>query len=326
MIKIKKLLATVAIGLFTVSAIGCSMIAKTPEAIQNTVLAKVEDQTITKGDVDEIASYYLNQYGEDYDTNEELAETVKSIRLQSIDMLVEEKVLELKATELNLLPTDEEVKAEVDTYLENQKVSLGGEEKFTAALTEANLTLEGYTETLTKSIRMQLISNKVIEDMFKDIKTEDSAIETYYNENTDMFITADVSHILVADEALAKELKAKIDAGEDFAELAKTNSTDAASAVEGGSLGNVSFGNSGFVQEFVDGMISLKEKGGITDPVKSQHGYHIIKVENVKTSTLDESKDTIKTTLENEEKNTIYNDNIDKWEKEYKVKKYENRL
>lgn len=326
MIKIKKLVATATITLFAFSAIGCSMIAKTPEGIKKTVLAKVNNETITRADVDEIADSYLAQYGEDYENNEELKDTVKSVRLQALDMLVEEKMFILKGTELNLLPTDEEVKTNTDAYLESLKTSLGGEEAFTAALEEAGLTLEAYTETLTNSMRTQSIQNNVIEDMFKDIKVEDSALETYYNENLESFRTADVSHILVADEALAKELKAKIDAGEDFATLAKENSTDTASATEGGSLGNVSFGNSGFVEAFVEGMKSVGEKGGVTEPIKSDYGYHIIKVENVKASTFEDSKATILTTLENEEKSNLYNTNIEKWEKEYKIKRYENRL
>ena len=64
----------------------------------------------------------------------------------------------------------------------------------------------------------------------------------------------------------------------------------------------------------------------ISEPVKSKWGYHIIKVENVKVATLEESKESIVTTLENEQKSTLYYDSIKQWEKDYNVKKYENRL
>ena len=75
----------------------------------------------------------------------------------------------------------------------------------------------------------------------------------------------------------------------------------------------------------MDGVRSLKD-GGISEPIKSNYGYHIIKVENVKVATLEESKESIVTTLENEQKSTLYYDSIKQWEKDYKVKKYENRL
>lgn len=339
MVKIKKLVAAAAISIFAFSAIGCSMIAKTPEGIKKTVLAKVEGTNITRADVDEIADPYLEQNvwqhthedGEVHDhsedeNNPELAAVIKDVRMQALEMLIEEKIFNLKATELNLIPTDEEVKEQTDAYIESLKTSMGGEEAFTKALEEAGLTLEEYNKDLTKSVKNQIIQTKVIEDMFKDIKVEDSELETYYNENIESFKTADVSHILVDSEDLAKELIAKINAGEDFAELAKANSTDTASAVEGGSLGNVNYGNSGFVQEFVDGMKALGDEGGISEPVKSQHGYHIIKVENVVSKTFEESKETIRATLENKEKNALYAETLEKWKEEYKVKTYENRL
>lgn len=340
MVKIKKLVAAAAISIFAFSAIGCSMIAKTPEGIKNTVLAKVEGTNITRADVDEIADPYLEQYvwthtgaeGEVHDHSEEekndaeLAATAKDVRLQALDLLVEEAMFTLKATELNLLPTDEEVQEQTDAHIASLKESMGGEEEFATALEESELTLEEYTETLKVSIKNQLIQTNVLEDMFKDIKVEDSEIETYYNENIESFKTADVSHILVDSEELAKELIAKINAGEDFAELAKANSTDTASATEGGSLGNVNYGNSGFVQEFVDGMKALGDEGGISEPIKSDYGYHIIKVENVAAQTLEEAKETIKTTLETEKKNTLYAESLEKWKEEYNVKTYENRL
>jgi len=325
LIKIKRLIATAALSLFAFSAVGCSIIAKTPEAIQKTVLAKVQGQEITRGDVDEIAEYYLLQYGEDYDTNEELADTVKSIRTQALSMLVEEKILELKATELELLPTDEEVTEEVNTYIENLKTSLGGDNEFNTALEEAGYTLESYTETLMTSRKMQLISDKVMEYIFKDIAVDDAAVETYYNKNIDAFTTGDVSHILVSDETLANEIREKALNGEDFAKLAKEYSEDNGTAEKGGSLGSVSFASTTYLTEFMDGVRSLKD-GGISEPVKSKYGYHIIKVENVKVATLEESKESIVTTLENEQKSTLYYDSIKQWEKDYNVKKYENRL
>jgi len=94
---------------------------------------------------------------------------------------------------------------------------------------------------LTKVIAISLIAasvlalnpisaNAVQDDILKDITVIDDEIQTYYNENKDNEFTvgagATVAHILVANEETAKSLKAKLDAGADFATLAKENSLD----------------------------------------------------------------------------------------------------
>jgi parvulin-like peptidyl-prolyl isomerase len=76
---------------------------------------------------------------------------------------------------------------------------------------------------------------------------------------------------------LAQEIEQKLASGEDFAALAATYSDDTGSAKEGGELGWYSKGE-GLVQEFEDVALSLAV-GAISDPVKTQFGYHIIQVE-----------------------------------------------
>ncbi|MFS8039072.1 peptidylprolyl isomerase [Xanthobacter sp. AM11] len=82
-------------------------------------------------------------------------------------------------------------------------------------------------------------------------------------------------HILVDDEAKAKDIAKKAKAGEDFVKLAKENSKD--SAEDGGDLGY--FTKEQMVPEFAEAAFKL-EKGQVSDPVKSQFGWHIIKVED----------------------------------------------
>lgn len=325
MTKIKKILAAGALSIFAFSAVGCNMIAKTPEAINNTVLAKVSGEKITKGEVDEIAGPYLSQYGEDYDTNTELADTVKQIRTQALNLLVEEKMMTLKAEELGLLPTQEEIDAKVSEYLETMKTNYGGEEGFNTALEQAKLTLEGYTETLKKSMKSQLITEKVTDDLFKDIAATDEEIKTYYDENKESFKEATVAHILIKDEAKAKEIRERAAKGEDFATLAKEYSEDTGTKENGGSLGTVAYNSTQYVAEFMEGVRATKNNE-ISEPIKSDYGYHIIKVTDYKEKNLEESKESIKSTLENQKKNELYTSTIEQWKKDYKVKTYEDRL
>lgn len=104
-----------------------------------------------------------------------------------------------------------------------------------------------------------------------------------------------VEHILVEKEADAKALTAQIKAGANFEEIAKAKSKDPGSAPNGGDLGWVS--DKALVPEFSKAMVQLK-KGQITDkPVKTQYGWHIIKVDDVrdvKAPTMEEMKDQLK--------------------------------
>jgi peptidyl-prolyl cis-trans isomerase C len=89
-----------------------------------------------------------------------------------------------------------------------------------------------------------------------------------------------VRHILLKDEDDAKEVLQELKAKGDFAALARRNSIDVSSGKNGGSLGWINEGM--FVPEFFDAVTKLP-KGAISDrPVKSEFGWHIIKVENTR--------------------------------------------
>jgi peptidyl-prolyl cis-trans isomerase C len=86
-------------------------------------------------------------------------------------------------------------------------------------------------------------------------------------------------HILVETEAQAKDMIAKIKAGQKFEDLAKANSKDG-SAANGGDLDWASPAN--YVADFSNAMVALK-KGEVTEnPVKSQFGYHVIKLDDIR--------------------------------------------
>ncbi len=107
------------------------------------------------------------------------------------------------------------------------------------------------------------------------------------------------AHILVADEAKAKDLKAQIDGGADFAELAKANSSDG-SAASGGDLGW--FGVGMMVKPFEDAVVKM-QPGQVSDPVQTQFGWHIIKLEETRPAavpTLDEVKAELSNELQNQ--------------------------
>lgn len=83
------------------------------------------------------------------------------------------------------------------------------------------------------------------------------------------------AHILVKDESKAKELLAKINAGESFSDLAKRHSL-CPSGKKGGDLGW--FGKGQMVKPFEDACFGGAQKGATVGPVKTDFGWHLIKV------------------------------------------------
>lgn len=327
--KIKKLIAVVAILTIAASTMGCKMIEKTPEAIQKTVLATVGNEKITKADLDkQVAPQLKQQFGEDYATNAKVKDQVKQAKTQGLTGLVNQSILLQKATELNLKPSDDEINKQIDETMSGYKAQYPEEGQFEDALKQAGLT----EDELKDSIKKGIIMNAVQQDIVKDITVTDEDVQADYDKNKDTKYSvgagATVAHILVADEDTAKKLKAKLDAGGDFATLAKENSTDPGSKDKGGSLGFVAYNSTQLVPEFIEGFKNLKE-GEVSGPVKSQYGYHIIKATELKTAAvtpLDQVKDEIKQTLLQQKQKDSVTSKIEEWKTELKVKTNEDQL
>jgi len=166
--------------------------------------------------------------------------------------LVHEKVLSKK-----FKVTDKEI----DKEIENLKEMYGVQYDLAVQ--------QNGEEAIRNMVKLDLLRQKAA---MEDIKVSDEELKKYYNEYKPK---VKASHILVDDEKTAKEIKAKLEKGEDFAKLAKEYSKDTASAQNGGDLGW--FGPGKMVEEFEKAAYALKV-GEVSDPVKTQFGYHIIKV------------------------------------------------
>lgn len=128
----------------------------------------------------------------------------------------------------------------------------------------------------------------------------DADLRTAYDKNKNTYVVPEkrhASHILIAaskddaaDKKLADDVYAQAKAGKDFAQLAKQYSKDPGSAEKGGDLGWAD--RSTFVGPFTDALFSMKE-GEIRPPVKTQYGYHIIRLDGIqvgKTKTFEEAR------------------------------------
>ena len=131
--------------------------------------------------------------------------------------------------------------------------------------------------------RLNLARTKLLMEQFLQAEAKaavtDAAMRKVYDEAVGQMSKEPevrARHILVETEDEAKTLLAELKKGADFAELAKTKSKDPGSA-DGGDLGY--FTKDQMVPEFSEVAFKL-DKGALSDPVKSQFGWHIIKVED----------------------------------------------
>jgi parvulin-like peptidyl-prolyl isomerase len=140
-----------------------------------------------------------------------------------------------------------------------------------------------------KSYRDALITRtaevNVLQNAVGNVKTDDAAVQQFYDENKDTFAETCVRHILVDSKAKADAIRAQLVSGGDFAALAKAQSIDTGSAPQGGDLG---CDISQFVQEFQQAATSLP-LNEISQPVQTQFGFHLIQVTKRDTRPLDDT-------------------------------------
>ena len=159
----------------------------------------------------------------------------------------------------------------------------------------------GYDKNPTVKKRMedmqkQIIIQSYMESKAKDLVT-DAELKKAYDEKvktTSGVEEVKARHILVKTEEEAKKISESLKKGEDFEKLARELSTDKGSGAQGGDLGW--FTKDKMVAEFADAAFALK-KGGISAPVKSGFGWHVIKLEDrrtVKAATFEESKEELR--------------------------------
>jgi len=131
-------------------------------------------------------------------------------------------------------------------------------------------------------IRNKLLMETLLQNVGKEALTPEATKKVYDDAAKQMGGEQEVHarHILVPSEDEAKAILVEIKKGTDFAELAKQKSKDPGAAAEGGDLGY--FTKDQMVPEFAEVAFKL-DKGQVSDPVKTQFGWHIIKVEDKRT-------------------------------------------
>ncbi|MFL0269552.1 peptidylprolyl isomerase [Candidatus Clostridium radicumherbarum] len=328
---IRKAVAAALIGVIAVASVGCNMVTKTESGIKKSPVAKFNNVTITKGDLDErmvsVLAQFKSQYGDNFLSNSTYKDQYVQQEKTMLDNMIIEKILLQKANDLKVAPKDD---AEKKTLTDNKMAEL--KKNYTEdQIKQSGFT--GYTDPKLISYAGDIaIMDKVYAAITKDVTVDDKAVSDYYAANPLQFTEKPdqihVAHILVATEDAAKKVKDRLDKGEDFAKVAKEVSTDTGSKDNGGDLGTVPYLNSGLDTDFMTAATALKD-GAISGPVKTQFGYHIIKCiknETYPVKKLDAVKDDIKKQLLADAQSKKYSDTITQWKTDAKITYYDNNL
>lgn len=226
-----------------------------------------------------------------YARQNQLSQINPLIAQQIFQQLLTEKIIYAKAEQDSITIKEDEVGKELEYRIKNMVEQVGSEKKveevYGMSIGKIKILLK---EDLVKKMKSDKLKRKKFQGL---IKVSDKEVTEFYAKYKDSLPPAkeeyELAHIYMqrkvtdAEKKLAKEKAQKIldslKQGADFSELAKRNSDDTQSAINGGDLG---FSKKGvFVKEFEEALYSLNV-GGISDVVETEYGYHIIKLNEKK--------------------------------------------
>jgi foldase protein PrsA len=282
-------------------------------------VATVDGEEITKQELDELTSrvkltYEANQR----EFPKAGSPEYQALQAQAVAFLVQRIEYEREADKLKITVSDKEVDERIAKV--KKDVFKGNEAAFTKQLKGQGYTLESFKV----DVRAQILSEKLFNNVSKDVKVSASDIDKYYAQNKANYTTPEsrqVRHILVKTKAEATKIYDQLRAGANFAAIAKQKSLDPGSKDRGGEL-TISKGQT--VAPFEQTAFLLPVKS-ISRPVKTEFGWHVIQplseVKAAKTTPLTEVRTSIRTTLVEQRKQEA----LAKWADEVK-KRYDDKV
>ncbi len=337
--KFNRILGSISTTLLMIFVLNsCSIVQKTEDAIRGEVLATYSERKITRGEVEDYYKGFEDalkgRYGEDYKSNKEYINQ----QLKAFAENYAQNAIFIEEFSNREIATEEEINKEVDNIIsetkhlfiddENGTLDDGhghkiNEEKLNKELKAAYYTdIEDYRAKQIDRLKI----DKLVNDVIKDVSVNEEEIKDYYEENKDSkYVTksgAVMYHILVSTEEEALKVKERIQSGEKYEDLAAELNSDSTSQT-GGSLGFVEYDNTNYDPDFLAGARNLKE-GEISDPIKTQFGYHVIKVTDIKEESVYDDFDSVKSNIEqtilNEKKQKLVSEFSDNLFKEKNLK------
>jgi parvulin-like peptidyl-prolyl isomerase len=308
-------LARITLGILLAAlALAASACGGGSDSVPSGTVAVVDGTEISEDDLDELIVQAKKGYeAQKQEFPKAGTPEFQSIQTQYVAYLVELEEFRQAAEELGVSVTDEDVdKAEQELIKDRFD---GKRAEYEKALEAQGFTAEQYRE---KALAVSALSKKIFDEVTKGAKVTEQEILSYYTQNQSQYGTPesrDVRHILIAEKsegdkvdfaaskAKADDIYAQLEAGADFAALAKSSSADPGSKDSGGKL-TISRGQT--VPEF-DKISFELDTGELSKPVKTQYGYHVIEavsdVRKAQTTPIDKVRATIRATLLQQKRN-----------------------
>lgn len=281
-------LVLVVLGAFLAAGCGGS-----EQSVPSDAVAVVDGNQVTKADLDALLDRAKKSYvAQKRDFPKVGTSDYQSLQTQAVAYLVQRAEYDQEAKSLGIEVSDKDVDARIaevkKTYFDNKQAKL-----------DKQLETQGYTpDAFRADIRAQLVSEKLYDKVTSDVTVSDADVKKYYDDNKSQYETPesrDVRHILVAvnkdgvnlgdvksggdtkvdfarSKPIADRLYQELQAGADFAALAKKDSQDPGSKANGGKL-TIAKGQT--VAAF-DKVAFLLKTNEISKPVKTEYGYHLI--------------------------------------------------
>ncbi|OHW61762.1 foldase protein PrsA precursor [Andreesenia angusta] len=298
--------------------------------------AKVNGEGVTMAEYNQVfemvKSPYVSQYGEE-SLSQEMGEGMtleKMLSEQVMDNLIFNEVLVQDAEKRDIKVS----KDELEKSLKEFKEQYGGEEGYKKFLEENKIEQKDFEKMLEENLMLESHAEQVK----KEMKVSEAEVKDYYEQNKDYLSQVKASHILIGAEAkegateeeiakVEEEAKAKateiseaIKSGKKFEDYVD-QSTEPGAAERKGDLGY--FGKGQMVPEFEEAAFSMKV-GEISEPVKTQYGYHIIKLVDKK-DTIESLKSDIENAIKDQKYNEYANELKEKAKIEILLKKEETK-
>jgi len=244
------------------------------EKTEEVIVAKVNGESVTKTAYDNnftlMEHAYNDMFGENIWTQEIGGRPVKEIvQEELLENMIREKLVIEYVSKSGYAADD----ADVQEAFDNFKEVLETDEETKAFYDENNFG----DDFIKAQIESQFIAEEFSNMIRTEVEKDEAKLNAMFETET---VLVSASHILVNEDATIAIIQEKLAAGSDFAELATEYSQDPGSASNGGSLGYFPRGK--MVPEFEEVAFGL-EIGGVSEPVQSQFGFHIIKVDDVQT-------------------------------------------
>ncbi|MDZ4713321.1 MAG: peptidylprolyl isomerase [bacterium] len=272
----KKIKISAVILLIFISAM---VTAQTQAPEGDKVIAVVGNDIITESEF----QYQIESYA----SQNQIQEISPYLVQQIFQQMLTNKIILAKAEQDSISVTDEEVNKELEGRIKNLIDQVGSQERleeiYSMSLPKIKARLK---EDLQKNLKVEKLKRRKFQNGIKVSEREiRDFFNTYRDSLPDVSEEFELSQILMERKVSdAEKIEAKriaqlildsIKAGGDFSDLAKRNSTDSMSAIQGGDLGYARKGT--FVKEFEETVFNLNP-GEVSEVVETQFGYHIIKL------------------------------------------------